>query len=123
MLPAGSCAQELVQRRMQLEGGLGHDQQSLPSYPRSFKCTTEGGRLPNPRPVANPGLWSSTLRRPPHSTEVVSDRPGGHHCSSKSRREANSALLIGAGYMIVNELGLNPCRLWNEAAFPPRLPT
>jgi hypothetical protein len=35
----------------------------------------------------------------------------------------NSALLIGAGYMIVNELGLNPCRLWNEAAFPPRLPT
>ncbi|MFL6043860.1 MAG: hypothetical protein ACJ72M_01935 [Propionibacteriaceae bacterium] len=35
----------------------------------------------------------------------------------------NSALLIGAGYMIVNELGLNPCRLWSEAAFPPRLPT
>jgi hypothetical protein len=35
----------------------------------------------------------------------------------------NSALLIGAGYTIVNELGLNPCRLWNEAAFPPRLPT
>jgi hypothetical protein len=35
----------------------------------------------------------------------------------------NSALLIGSGYMIVNELGLNPCRLRSEAAFPPRLPT
>jgi hypothetical protein len=34
----------------------------------------------------------------------------------------NSALLIGAGYS-VNELALNPCRLWSEAAFPPTLPT
>jgi hypothetical protein len=35
----------------------------------------------------------------------------------------NSALLIGAGYMIVNELALNPGGLWSEAAFPPPLPT
>jgi len=35
----------------------------------------------------------------------------------------NSALLIGAGYMIVNELALNPGGLWSEAAFPPTLPT
>jgi hypothetical protein len=34
----------------------------------------------------------------------------------------NSALLIGAGYMIVNELALDPGRLWREAAFPPTLP-
>jgi hypothetical protein len=31
----------------------------------------------------------------------------------------NSALLIGAGYMIVNELALDSGQLWSEAAFPP----
>ena len=31
----------------------------------------------------------------------------------------NSALAIGAGYMIVSELGLNPGGLWTEAAFLP----
>jgi hypothetical protein len=31
----------------------------------------------------------------------------------------NSALLIGADYMIVNELPLNPGGLWTEAAFLP----
>jgi hypothetical protein len=31
----------------------------------------------------------------------------------------NSALLIGADYMIVNELALNPGGLWTEAAFLP----
>ena len=35
----------------------------------------------------------------------------------------NSAWLIGAGYMIVNELALNPGGLWTEAAFPPALRT
>jgi len=58
------------------------------------------------------------LRRSPHSTEVVSDRLGGHHCSS-NLDERPSALLIGAGYMIVNELALNPGGLWSEAAFLP----
>jgi hypothetical protein len=32
-------------------------------------------------------------------------------------------LLIGTGYVIVNELALDPGRLWSEAAFPPTLPT
>jgi hypothetical protein len=31
----------------------------------------------------------------------------------------NSAPLIGADYMIVNELALNPGGLWTEAAFLP----
>jgi hypothetical protein len=35
----------------------------------------------------------------------------------------NAALLIGTGYMIVNELALNPGGLWSEIAFPPTLPT
>jgi hypothetical protein len=35
----------------------------------------------------------------------------------------NSAWLIGAGYMIVNEPALNPGGLWSEAAFPLALRT
>jgi hypothetical protein len=70
------------------------------------------------RPVDNHGLESSTLRRSPHSTEVVSDRPGGHHCSS-NLDERQLALLIGADYMIVNELALKPGGLWTEAPFLP----
>lgn len=46
-----------------LEGGPGHDQQSLPSYPRSFKCTTEGGRLPNPSRVVLLGCAGYLGRR------------------------------------------------------------
>jgi hypothetical protein len=33
----------------------------------------------------------------------------------------NSALLIGAGYVIVNELA-SLWRVWSEAAYPPTLP-
>jgi hypothetical protein len=54
--------------------------------------------------IDNPGCGaapaaSSTLPK------VVSDRFGGHCCSSQSRRSCNSACLIGAGYMIFNEAG------------------
>jgi hypothetical protein len=62
------------------------------------------------------------LRRPPHSTEGVSDRLGGHHRSS-NLDERQLPLLIGAGYMIVSERALNPGGLWSETAFPPTLPT
>ena len=62
------------------------------------------------------------MRRPPHSTEVVSDRLAVTIAVSIST-SGNSALLIGAGYMVVNELALNSGGLWSEAVFPPTLPT
>jgi hypothetical protein len=40
-------------------------------------------------------------------------------CSSNFDERQLSALLIGAGYMIVNELALNPGGLGREAAFSP----
>jgi hypothetical protein len=44
------------------------------------------------------------LRRPPHSTEVVSDRLGGHHCSSKSRGAATPPCLSAPATSSMNLL-------------------
>jgi len=50
------------------------------------------------RAVEQHMLGSSTLPK------VGSDRLGGHHLQFQSRRAATRSLLIGAGYMIVDNL-------------------
>ena len=88
-----------------------------------LQLPTQSTQVPlNSRPVDNPGCRASTCAVL-HTRQKLFRACLAVTVAVRNLDDRQLLPLIGAGYMIVNELGLNPCRLWSEAAFPPRLPT